>query len=146
MKQILLITLGLSTALFASFSKNGNIVTDSITALQWQDNAISSEMTWTQATDHCENLNLDGHSDWRLPNIIELTSIVDDSRVSPSIDTSIFKNTAAFEHTAVFRNYWSSTTYAGDSKYSWLVDFDSGRQFYELKRESFYVRCVRAGE
>lgn len=103
MRGIFLITLGLSTALFASFSKTGNIVTDSTTALQWQDDAIGSTMTWTEAIDHCEDLTLDTHGDWRLPNLKELTSLVDDSRVSPSIDTSIFEHTAS-------NAYWSSTT------------------------------------
>lgn len=139
MRQILLITLGLSTALFASFSKNGNIVTDSTTGLQWQDDAISSPMAWTAAIDHCENLTLDTYSDWRLPNLKELTSIVDDTKVNPSIDTSVFQNTAS-------HRYWSSTTYAGNSGYAWYVYFSYGYQDYGSKTYSYYVRCVRAGQ
>jgi len=139
MRQILLITLGLSTALFASFSKNGNIVTDGSTGLQWQDDAIGSVMVWTAAMDYCENLTLDTYSDWRLPNLNELTSIVDDTKVSPSIDTAVFQNTAS-------NYYWSSTTYAGYSDDAWGVFFYNGYQNYYFKAHSYYVRCVRAGQ
>ena len=139
MRQILLITLGLSTALFASFSKNGNIVTDNSTGLQWQDNATGSTMTWTAAIDYCETLTLDTYSDWRLPNINELTSIVDDTKVNPSIDTSVFQNTAS-------SLYWSSTTYAGGSGNAWYVYFGSGNQDYDDKTLGYGVRCVRAGQ
>jgi hypothetical protein len=139
MRQILLITLGLSTALFASFSKNENIVTDSNTGLQWQDDSIVSGRSWTQAIDYCENLTLDTHSDWRLPNLKELTSIMDDSRTSPSIDTSAFENTAS-------NTFWSSTTYAGLSDIAWVVDFYDGSQYGHGKSNDNPVRCVRAGQ
>jgi hypothetical protein len=139
MRQILLITLGLSTALFASFSKSGDIVTDSNTGLQWQDDAIGTQMSWTQAIDYCENLTLGTHDDWRLPNLKELTSIVDDSRVNPSIDTSVFEHTAS-------NHYWSSTTYAGNSDGAWYVGFGRGFQGYGNKSNDYHVRCVRAGQ
>ena len=137
MRQILLIAIGLSTALFADFSKNGNIVTDSSTGLQWQDNETVRK-TWTESIDYCEVLTLDGHNDWRLPNLKELTSLVDDSRVSPVIST-------VFEHTAS-SNYWSSTTNAGLSGVAWNVYFSDGYQYYYGKSRSIYVRCVRAGQ
>ncbi len=139
MRQILLITLGLSTALFASFSKNGNIVTDSSTGLQWQDDAVGSNMTWTAAIDYCETLTLDTYSDWRVPNLNELTSMVDNTKANPSIDTSVFQNTAP-------NDYWSSTTYAGGSDSAWYVYFSYGGQYYKGKTNSGYVRCVRAGQ
>jgi len=139
MRQILLITLGLSTALFASFSKNGNIVTDSTTGLQWQDNATRSDMTWTAAIDYCENLTLDTYRDWRLPNLKELTSIMDDTKKTPSIDTSAFENTG-YDH------YWSSTTYAGTSDTAWGVYFRYGYHYHGYKTYYCSVRCVRAGQ
>ena len=138
MKQILLITLGLSVALFADFTKSGNIVIDGTTGLQWQDNAVYS-LTWTAAIEHCEDLSLDGHSDWRLPNLSELSSILDDTRYNPSIDNTVFQNTAS-------RHYWPSTTHAGNSRHVWYVDFYNGYQNYYFKTNSSYVRCVRAGQ
>lgn len=136
MKQILLIMIGLSTILFASFSKNGNIVTDSITGLQWQDNETVSK-AWTGAMDYCEALSLDGQSDWRLPNLKELISLVDDSKDAPAIS-------AVFEHTASY--YWSSTTYALYTNTAWSIYFSNGYPYSYLKGDHNYVRCVRAGQ
>lgn len=139
MRVIFLIMIGLSVSAWAGLSKSGNIVSDSTTALQWQDNEVGSEMTWEDAITHCEDLVLDGHSDWRLPNLKELTSLVDDSRVSPSIDTSVFEYTTS-------NLYWSSTTYAGNASLAWSVHFSSGSQYYSNKGNNPYVRCVRAGQ
>ena len=139
MKKILLITLGLCTALFASFSKKDNIVIDNSTGLQWQDDIISSRMSWSEAIDYCENLSVDAYGDWRLPNMVELTSIVDDTRIFPNIDTSIFNNTMS-------HRYWSSTTYAGHSENAWYVGFAYADQYYQNKNNSYYVRCVRNGQ
>ena len=131
----------LSALSCADFSKSGNIVTDSSTGLQWQDDAIGSTMTWTSAITHCENLSLDGHSDWRLPNINALKTLIDDSKINPAIDNS---NTA-FQHTASYF-YWSSTTYVGNTSRAWGVSFSNGSQYYNSKTGSGYVRCVRAGQ
>lgn len=139
MKQILLITLGLSVALLADFTKSGNIVTDGTTKLEWQDDAVSSTLGWASAIDYCENLTLDTHSDWRLPNIKELTSIVDDTKSHPSIDNTVFQNPP-------FNNYWSSTTTAGNSSSMWYVNFNYGHQNGNDKTAFYNVRCVRAGQ
>ncbi len=139
MRQIFLMMIGLSVSLVAGLSKSGNIVTDSQTRLQWQDNTTPATMSWQDAIDYCEDLSLDGYSDWRLPNLKELTSLVDDSRVSPSIDTSVFEHTAS-------NFYWSSTTYAGAASIAWGVGFYSGYQGNSTKSRSYYVRCVRAGQ
>ena len=137
MKQILLITLGLSTALFASFSKNGNIVTDNSTGLQWQDDANVTK-TWTEAIDYCESLTLGTHNDWRLPNFNELYYVADRSKYNPAIN-SAFKN-------VVSDFYWSSSTVVGYEDLAWVVDFYVGGSYWLTKSNSNYVRCVRAGQ
>lgn len=135
MKQILLIALGLSVALFADMSRTGSIVTDSETHLQWQDDAIGSKMSWISALTHCEDLTLGGNSDWRLPNLNELTSIVDDSKVNPAIYST-------FEMTEPY-NYWSSTGNVQKTSEAWSVNFYYGSQGYGLRGGDLYVRCVR---
>lgn len=55
----------------------------------------------------CNGISAGGFSDWRLPNVKELMSIVDYGRVSPAIDP-IFDNCQSYD-------YWSGTTYADDS-------------------------------
>ena len=140
MKKILLVTIGLSAMLFAGFTRNGNIVTDTTTGLQWQDNTEAKTVTktWIEAINYCENLTLGGYNDWRLPNINELKSIVDRSKSNPAIvDTFI---------NVVSSVYWSSTTIVEYKGNAWVVNFDDGNVHNGYKYSRPYVRCVRAGQ
>ena len=131
----------------SNLSRNNmtEIVTDSATGLQWQDNAIvkSTERSWIDAINYCENtLILGGYSDWRLPNANELLSIADYSRSEPAINNSVFVNTSS-----TFSNYyWSSTTYANGTDSAWYVYFNYGSSNYYYKTGNYYVRCVRGGQ
>jgi hypothetical protein len=137
MKIILLVLLTFSLS-FAEFTRSGETVTDSTTDLVWQDDATSPQTTWESAIRYCEDLELGGSTDWRLPNINELTSIVDDTTSEPAI-SSVFVNTTSYY-------YWSSTTYASYTFFAWRVSFSNGFQYYNNKTDSYYVRCVRAGQ
>ena len=138
MKQILLIMIGLST-LYANFTNVGNdIVRDSDTRLEWQDDAVGGTIDWTAAINQCESLTLGGHSDWRLPNVNELRSLVDRSQVNPAIVTG-FTNTSS-------NNNWSSTTYESNKLNAWYVNFSVGNVNYSNKGTNYYVRCVRDGQ
>ena len=128
----------ISIGVWADFSKSGNIVTDSTTGLQWQDDAVGSTMTWQSAIDYCEALVLDSYDDWRLPNKNELITIIDYDVSNPAIDNH-FQNT-------ISNYYWSSTTHASNTSYAWFVYFNFGGTYYYSKYGSYYVRCVRAGQ
>lgn len=141
MKRILLITLGLSVFLWADFTKNGDIVTDHTTTLEWQDDATGSTMNWQSAITYCEGLNLNG-TGWRLPNINEVKTIIDDSKISPPIPAIV----DAFTQT-VSAYYWSSTTSDNNTSKAWNVDFTLGEIHNHPKtNNSRYVRCVRDGQ
>lgn len=97
--------------------KANETVTDQATGLIWQQNDSQRGMDWFAALDYCENLELAGRSDWRLPNVKELQSIVDytkspDTTNSAAIDamfavTSIINEGGKLD----YPNYWSSTTH-----------------------------------
>jgi len=137
MRTILLIMIGFSL-LQADFIRTGDVVKDTVSKLEWQDNAIGSATTWQGAIDRCESLTLDGHSDWRLPNINELKSIIDRSKSNPAIVQG-FKNTSS-------NDYWSSTTNEYYKNYAWIVYFSNGGVGYYDKGNNYYVRCVRDGQ
>jgi Protein of unknown function (DUF1566)/Viral BACON domain len=114
-------------------------VTDTSTGVMWQKTASSNGMTWELSLAYCEGLNLGGHTDWRLPTIKELRSLVDYSRCDPAINTTYFPNT-------VSSVYWSSTTYADFTSNAWGVYFFYGYDNYFNKNYSYYVRAVRGGQ
>ena len=111
--------------------------TDAKTGLTWQDNIASAtvEKNWNDAKEYCRNLNLDGYSDWRLPSIKELQSIVDITKYDPAIKSG-------FKHIAS-NFYWSSSPNVSDSSSAWRVDFNDGYAYYYDKSYKGYVRCVR---
>ena len=135
----------------APFTDNGNgTVTDSFTGLLWQkcsngqnnDTSCSGTATtsnWSNAITYCEGLVLGGRSDWRLPNVNDLRSIVDYTKSSaPTINTTAFPSTFSTSGGP----YWSSSTYAQDTNRAWGVSFQYGGVYNDAKTGNSYVRCV----
>jgi len=122
-----------------SFTDNGDgTITENTTHLMWQKEEADTDMDWEQALLYCENLNLAGHDDWRLPDIKELRSIVDNTRFLPSIDTTYFPGCQGGPPP-----YWSSSTNAAYADAAWGVHFVSGGSHYYYKIPASHVRCVR---
>jgi len=58
--------------------------TDPATGLIWAKKDNGRDVAWQQAMDYCRNLQLSGHSDWRLPAINELQGIYDQNISTPN--------------------------------------------------------------
>ena len=123
-----------------SYSRSGEIVTDNITKLQWQDDEEVGQVrkTWEDAKSYCSALLVGGQSDWRLPTPKELMMIVDNGKFNPALN-STFVNVAS-------NNYWSSTSDASDSSSAWFVSFGNGVVYWNSKTDERSVRCVRGGQ
>jgi hypothetical protein len=113
---------------------NGTVY-DTKTKLTWQQTVPSSTYTWANAKTYCSGLSLAG-TGWRLPTAKELQTIVDESRTSPSIDTTAFPSTPS-------SNFWSSSPLAGSSSYAWYVNFYVGYADSIDVSYTYVVRCVR---
>lgn len=119
----------------AAFKDNGNgTVTDLATGLTWQQQGDNTKRSWAVAGTYCRSLSLGGKSDWRLPDIKELQSIVDNRLQAPAVDGIAFPGTNP-------SYYWSATT--PSIGYAWHVSFLNGYVDYHLKSTPYYVRCVR---
>jgi len=112
-------------------------VTDTSTGLMWQQSTSNTNLLpWTAALSYCEDLTLAGYTDWRLPNMKELRTIVDYKTYNPAIDTDYFPDT-------MLSDYWSSTTREASPSSGWVIDFTYGQDSDYGKTESHYVRAVR---
>ena len=74
---------------------------------------------------------------WRVPNIKELDSLIEQACYSPSINEVIFPNTPS-------GGYWSSSPAADDGQYVWVVGFTYGSNHSGAKAGRAYVRLVRS--
>lgn len=111
-------------------------VTDTSTGLMWP-RASQGLMTLGSALAYCEALALDGHQDWRLPNIKELESWLDAARV---LNTNFFPGAST-------EDYWSSTTSYGSQFIDSALGINVGlgtMSIYLKESLSHYVQCVRS--
>lgn len=95
---------------------NDGTVSDKATALMWQKADDDVALDWKSALEYAASSELAGYSDWRLPSIKELQSIVDYNRGpaatnSPAIDPvfscTVIKNP---DGKLNYPFYWSATT------------------------------------
>lgn len=160
-----------------SFSRvSEDIVKDTITGLIWQDSSdinldgvidINDKLSQADAQTYCENLTLGGYSDWSLPNIKQLYSLIDFSGkdvsgysgsstdgLSPFLDTETFEfgygDTSADER-IIDAQWASSTIYVsttmGGAKTMFGVNLADGRiKGYPTENKLYYVQCIRENQ
>jgi len=128
------------------FTDNGDgTITDKATGLMWVKDPINGvgspfdiPISWAYGLLTCEVLTFAGHSDWRMPNIKELMSIVDYNKTpGPIIDETYF----ACERD----EYHSSTTAAWFTDGAIGIEFEYGFIQGISKVNNAYVRPVRLG-
>ena len=132
------------------FIDNGDgTVTDKQTNLIWMRCALgqtrdgstctgsAATYTWQQALLVAADTTFAGSSAWQLPDIKQLTSIVEESCYGPAINLNIFPTTTS-------ENFWTASPYANYNDFAWGVSFNHGNDDYgSSKDDSHYVRLVR---
>ena len=133
-------------------SDNGQEVLDLQTNLIWR--RCVEGMTWNGKT--CVPENISGETyfmfqealqrasnqaaetkkAWRLPNIKELTSLMDYSQIDMAIDSNAFPATPNAQS-------WSSSSYSADAFFSWIVHFYYGKVYFDYTEDMGIVRLVR---
>jgi hypothetical protein len=124
-----------------SYTNNANgTITDNVTGLMWQQD-MGAKISWSAGFTKADTMKLGGHTDWRVPTIKELYSLIcftgqstGTGTIYKYIDTTYFihpiGNTAIGER-EIDAQTWSSTQYrgltmAGDSTV-FGVNFIDGR-------------------
>ncbi len=93
--------------------------------------------TWAEALQRADISEFAGYSDWRLPNLKELYSIVEEQCVVPAINTSVFPLDPGL-------NVWSASAKASDPKSAWYVYFGYGYSSSYHRSNTGGVRLVRS--
>ena len=120
-------------------------IKDNTTDLVWQRcpvgqtwtgavcNNTATSYSWTSALQQAKNIG-DG---WRLPNIKELKSLIENACYNPAINLKFFTGTP---EDAI---YWSSSTNIDDATTAWTVNFADGAAQFKLKTAPIFVRLVK---
>lgn len=127
-------------------------VTDKATKLMWKQcsEGLNNDATctgsriiydWQSSLEIPVTLNAGGgfagYTDWRLPNIKELASIIDEACSSPAINTTRFPNNTN-------DRFWSSSPTSNDVNRSWFVNFSNGQLGQTSRGQDYRVRLVRS--
>ncbi len=125
---------------------NGDdVVIDNVTGLMWAQNGNDAGCAWGEVTEfepaveYCNSLDFAGYTDWRLPNIRELSSLLvsDAGRPAPYISGYFFNTKESF--------YWSSTAVASNSDLKHTVNFNACSLYNSNRNGVGFVRAVRSG-
>ena len=140
-------------------NSNGTI-SDSKTGLMWKKctegqvynagncTATSATYNWSTGLKRAQDVNAAtageklGFSGWRVPNINELTSIIEYRCYNSAINDTFFPNLPA-----TGAGYWSSTPaygYAPFTDQAWYAEFSIGGTNRLTKNQNKYVRLVRS--
>lgn len=133
------------------FTDHGDdTVTDTQTGLMWAkcqtgfsgatcSVGVYQAFNWDDALQSADASTLAGYADWRLPNVKELSSIVELRCGNPAVNLAVFPNT---QITA----FWSSSPSAADGNSAWFVDSLAGdSQGGRGRHELSVIRLVRDG-
>lgn len=79
--------------------------------------------------------NTAGRSDWRLPSVVELNSIVEKRCFKPAIDLEAFPYSPE-------SGFWTATSVAGVQPRTWLVHFLNGKPYIANKNQTWRIRLI----
>lgn len=92
--------------------------------------------TWQKALSTAQSTTYLDNNSWRLPNLKELSVIIESACVRPSINETVFPNTAPDD-------YWTSTPSLLNEQSAWAITFTNGSNAVKLRSRSLYIRLVR---
>jgi hypothetical protein len=121
------------------------VVIDMATGLVWEQSYTSKTYSWENAGNYCKELNESndsngyaGITDWRVPTVQELFTIVDNGRSKPAFDGTVFPNMKELHDKSLV--LWTSQDMNDGSGY-YFTPNDGGNWYREKTREN-HVVCV----
>ncbi len=137
--------------------QSDDTVTDNLTGLMWaRDADKDGTKNWNDAKAYCNTLTIGPYTDWRLPTLREIQSLCHYGYFDPAVP-NVEGSGKGPEEVALggdpFNNlkssslsayYWTSTIYAGDISYAWIVSLRNGS--VSFGSDPRYVLPVRGGQ
>jgi len=128
----------------ARFVGQGSTVRDQSTGLEWMRQAGEiGPLDWEsafQAVDSMNGKGACGFTDWRLPNVRELESLVCLEGHTPALSPN-------HPFRGVEASYWSATTSSYEGTYAWVLHMDDGAIGVGFKKnKEFWAWPVRDGD
>jgi len=131
--------------------------------LTWSKKS-SNEMEWNDAKKYCENLVEDGYSDWRLPTISELRTLIKNCTATETGGACKVTNECLsyekcrddvcngcsvssdgrYSKLGDTGWFWSSSEQSDNADFVWIVNFYYGYVEVSLKINHTNVRCIRS--
>ncbi len=106
-------------------------VTDRLTGLEWVKEhgsiPLNTSKPWTAAVDFCDTLTYANHSDWRLPSIKELESLMNYGAGAWGNNPYEWFNSSETPFSIYIDKFWSSTTAADSTGNAWWLNVDRGK-------------------
>ncbi len=125
-----------ASAPVTTFSGDPDTVTDARTGLRWQRSPPATLHAKAEgAMAYCQGLTLGGVTNFRLPTVKELNTLIDETKVGPAIDKENFPGTAS-------EWYWTASDYVGLPGYHWAVSFGDGASYINVSGKGI-ARCVK---
>ena len=118
-----------------------DVVTDNLTGLTWIRLLDNTQRTWEESLAYATGLNRCGYSNWRLPNINELASMIHNGEP----DIAVWLNTSPPDYFIGLESwsYWSSTTDRAARGAAMVVDLWYGSITNRSKGGYYYAWPVR---
>ena len=120
---------------------SNDVVTDNLTGLTWMRLPDNIQRTWDESLGDANDLSLCGYSNWRLPNINELDSMIH----SGEPDIAVWLNTSPPYYFVGVESswYWSSTTDRAFRSTAMVVNLWDGSISNDSKTQHYYAWPVR---
>ena len=117
------------------FQINGDCILDKLTGLAWTKTP-STSMNWFQALTYANGLSVCGKSDWRLPNVLELESLIHLGEAEPGswLNSQGF-NLGVCQYSWDCE-FWTSTTHSGNTGSAHYVSLLDGTISHQAKSTS----------
>ncbi len=122
-------------------TSDADVVFDRVTGLLWQKAAPPEQVKADVVETACDEVTLSGFSDWRLPTLMELVSLVDHASDAAA---GTLKTADAFADSGPY-DFWSSTLVV-ESNGRWLASLSAGYVDAPSAAANARVRCVRTHE